>query len=301
MNARILIIALVAAIFGGVVGVLGFVWFVGGDGAASEPISAPTLDINAVATLNPEQAFAAVTQVAALSTQVTDLELTLSALNTTLENPQAAAQAATEVTAATSEPQPTVVPTELPPAAPERILYRIDPANSQATFHLQEDLRGVRTDVIGTTTEVAGDIIIDFTNPAASQLGTIRINARTLATDNETRNRALRSQILQTANPEYEFVEFVPTALNNLPASVVIGQAYTFEIVGNLTIVGRTNEVKFTAQVTPESATRLVGTATTVVQYANWGISIPSVQSVANVTEDVTLTIDFVAGPAETG
>ncbi|MCA9910597.1 MAG: YceI family protein, partial [Anaerolineae bacterium] len=211
MNVRTLAIALVALLIGAVGGILAYVWAVGGSGTPSATISAPTLDINAVATLNPTQAFDAATQVAQLNSTVLDLQATIDAMNAA----QSAAQA----------PQPTAEPTLEPTvevAAPEaaaRTLYRIDAANSLVTFALQEDLRGVRTDVIGQTTEVAGDIIVDFGSPSASQIGEIRINARTLATDNEFRNRAIRGQILQSSQDQYEFAEFVPTALAGLPES----------------------------------------------------------------------------------
>ncbi|MBZ0292455.1 MAG: YceI family protein [Anaerolineae bacterium] len=291
---RIVVIALAAAVIGAIVGILGYVWVVGGDGAASEPISAPTLDVNAVPTLNPTEGVAAVTQVAELSAQVASLQATNEALVT------AQAEMPTE------EIQPTAVPTEeaavmTEEAAAEadsdtagRQLYRIDPANSTVTFMLQEDLRGVRTDVIGTTTEVAGDVILDFDSPVASQIGTIRINARTLATDNEFRNRALRAEILRSSQDEYEFVEFTPTAIEGLPDQITVGETYDFNIIGDLTILGQTKEVTFSTQASL-SDTQITGTATTNVIYGDWGISIPNVPQVANVTEDVTLTLDFVA------
>ena len=287
MNVRTLAIALVALLIGAVGGILAYVWAVGGSGTPSATISAPTLDINAVATLNPTQAFDAATQVAQLNSTVLDLQATIDAMNAA----QSAAQA----------PQPTAEPTLEPTvevAAPEaaaRTLYRIDAANSLVTFALQEDLRGVRTDVVGQTTEVAGDIVVDFANPASSQIGTIRINARTLATDNEFRNRALRSEILRTSSDEYEFIDFEPTAINGLPETVAIGETYTFDIVGNLTVVGVTNEVTFTAAVTMASEDQISGTATANIQFADWGIAIPNAPGVANVTPDVTLTLDFTA------
>jgi hypothetical protein len=51
-----------------------FNWFVGGAGAPSATIVAPTLDVNALPTLNPTEAFAALTQVAELDAQITALE-----------------------------------------------------------------------------------------------------------------------------------------------------------------------------------------------------------------------------------
>lgn len=284
MNSRMIVTGLVAAALGGVISVFGYIWLVGGSGEASAPISAPTLDINAVPTLSADQAFAAATQVAELSAQVASLEATLEA--------QPSVGSAAEASTAGAEPTAAADETG-------RILYRIDSADSLVTFRLQEDLRGVRTEVIGTTSEVAGDIILDYGNPSASQIGTIRINARTLETDNEFRNRALRSEILQSASDAYEFIEFVPTALTGLPESVVSGETYTFKVVGDLTIIGQTQPVTFTAQVMPASEAQLSGAATATVKYAGWGINIPNAPGVANITEDVTLTINFVANQVE--
>jgi len=289
MNARTLVIVIIALIVGAVGGILGFVWTVGGTGEASAPISAPTLDVNAVPTLNPTQAFAAATQVAELSAQAADLQATIDALNLA----QSSADAAQPTPEPTAEEVATAEAVEAPAA--ERSLYRIDAESSLVTFALQEDLRGVRTDVVGQTTEVAGDIVIDFGNPASSQVGTIRVNARTLATDNEFRNRALRSEILRTSSDEYEFIDFEPTAINGLPETVAVGETYTFDIVGNLTVVGVTNEVTFTTQVTIASEDQITGTATASIQFADWGIAIPNAPGVANVTPDVTLTLDFTA------
>jgi hypothetical protein len=146
MNVRLIVVALAAAVVGGIVGVLGFVWIVGGGGEASEPVSAPTLDVNAVATLNPTQAFVAVTQVAQLSQEVSNLQATIDALN------DAAGQVVViEPEAATEELQPTPGGAATEEAAESRTLYRIDPESSEVTFAMQEDLRGVRTDVVGTT------------------------------------------------------------------------------------------------------------------------------------------------------
>ena len=71
--------------------------------------------------------------------------------------------------------------------------WRIDCA-----FELDEDLRGSRITVVGMTDQVAGEVALDFANLADTQVGTIQINARTLATDNNFRNRAIQNEILQT-------------------------------------------------------------------------------------------------------
>lgn len=182
----------------------------------------------------------------------------------------------------------------------EPMTFSIDATQSEVSFTLEEDLRGVRTTVVGTTTEVGGTINVDMANTSASTLGTVAVNARTIATDNDFRNRALRSDILKTAQDDYEFIIFEPTSLSNFSAeSVNVGDTLTFDITGDLTITGVTQTVTFNASVTVDSETQLSGSATANVLYADFGLVIPSVPSVANVTDDVDLAINFVATIAE--
>lgn len=177
----------------------------------------------------------------------------------------------------------------------EAVTFNIVPEESEVRFALEEDLAGQRITVVGRTDQVAGQVLVDFAAPANSQVGTIRINVRTLATDNDFRNRAIRSQILQSAQAEFEFSDFVPTSVTGLPETVAIGEAFTFQLTGDLTLRGITSPVTFDVTVTPVSETRLEGSAVATVQRASWELNIPSVPNVANVSEDVELTIDFVA------
>lgn len=179
--------------------------------------------------------------------------------------------------------------------SPSEMVFRIVQDESRVSFILEEDLRGVRTTVIGTTNDVAGDIQVDLENPANTQIGAIRINLRTLATDNDFRNRAIRGEILQSARDEYEFTEFIPTAIEGLPETVSVGQPFTFQVTGDLKLVDTTRSVTFEVTVTPVSEERLEGTGTATVLRSDYGLKIPDVPSVANVTDEVQLTIDFVA------
>lgn len=177
-------------------------------------------------------------------------------------------------------------------------VFNIVPDSSSASFTLNEVLSGRNNTVVGTTNQVAGEIVLNFDNPQASQLGTIRINARTFATDSGMRDGMIRREILKSGQDEFEFIDFEPTAINGLPATVEVGKSYDLEIVGNLTIVGQTKEVTFTANVTIDSKTQISGTATTTVSRDDYGIAIPSVPRVANVDNDVLLTLNFVAATA---
>lgn len=239
--------------------------------------------------------------------------VTLEAVPLTLNTPETVTTAvpptetsADTTDAATAVPETAVPePTPLPPTAEpeptvvdlgEPIIFTISQDDSQVRFELDEDLAGIRTTVVGTTNQVAGELAVNYKDLSTTQAGVILINARTLATDNQFRNRAINSQILETTT--YEFITFTPTAVNGLPDSVEIGGTVEFTMVGELTIRDVTTEVTFTVTATAVSATQISGTAVATVLRADYGLTIPSVPNVANVEDEVDLYIDFVANAA---
>lgn len=208
----------------------------------------------------------------------------------------------------TSQAEPTAAPAApaqaeptAAPAAPaqtgagEAVVFEIVPDESQVRFVINEVLRGAPTEVVGVTGQVAGQIAIDPTSLANAKVGIIQVNARTLATDNSLRNRAIRNFILRTN--EHEFVTFTPTAISGLPEQGSIGTPYTFQISGDLTIAGVTKPVTFEATVTAPSEERLEGSAATTVLYRDFNLSIPDSPQVDTVDDEVRLEIDFVAVP----
>jgi len=205
-------------------------------------------------------------------------------------------EAPTEVPATDVPPTATPAPTEVAAQAETitRALYRIDSEQSEVRFLIDEDLQGQRITVVGKTNQVGGDIIVNFADPSASEVGVMVINSRTLETDNSFRNQALRSRILRSADPAYEFIEFTPKSLKGLPASVSEGETVTFQIIGDLKVIEVTREVTFDIALTLEDG-QLRGTATTQILYEDFNITIPSVPGVANISDEVGLEMDFVA------
>ena len=199
-----------------------------------------------------------------------------------------------------SEPAAPSSELEAEPVAVEEVsgtgsaaVYQIDPTASEVRFELDEVLRGNPITVVGATNQVAGEIAVDLNDTASAQLGTIQVNARGFATDNNFRNRAINNEILQTG--EYEFVTFAPTSINGLSGSAAVGDTIEFTMDGDLTIRDITQPVTFNVTATVASDSRLEGTASTVVQRADYNLVIPEVPNVANVEEEVELYIDFVA------
>ena len=196
------------------------------------------------------------------------------------------------------EPAPTATPDPRPAVAAhsaEAVLYRIGTGGGTASFTVNEILYDEPYTAVGRTGEVAGDFIIDFGDPRASELGTIVVNARTFVTDSSFRDRAIRNAILQSSQDRYEFLSFSPTGLNGIPDQIAIGQTIEIEIVGDLTIRDITLPTTWLASVTIESEQQISARADTRVLRSDFGLEIPSVPAVAGVDDEVALTIEFSA------
>jgi polyisoprenoid-binding protein YceI len=139
---------------------------------------------------------------------------------------------------------------------------------------------------------VAGEIRLDFDQKQVT-VGAIQVDARTLKTDSTFRDRAIQNQILDTA--KFEYITFTPTQITGLPAEAEIGKPVEFQITGDLTIRDVTQPVTFDMTATLVSEKRLEGSGKATVLRSNYGLIIPSVPSVADVSDEVLLEIEFVA------
>jgi polyisoprenoid-binding protein YceI len=175
------------------------------------------------------------------------------------------------------------------------VVYEISQSESEVRFSIDEILNGNPTTAVGTTDQIAGEIAIDFNDPVNSLVGVITINARTLTTDRSNRDRMIRNEILDT--DPYEFITFTPTSIDGLPAEIVNGETVTFQITGDLTIRDVTLPITFQVTAGLDADGRLTGYAFTTVLRSEYGITIPSVPSVAEVSDEVLLEFDFVANP----
>jgi polyisoprenoid-binding protein YceI len=263
MKRNTLLILLVVAVLAVAGGFWLYDWVLGDTQSASQPISAVPLE---VATSAPG---------AETSPTTAPAEATQLSQPTTPAEPKQASGGATQSTAG------------------EPVLFRIVPEESQVRFTIFEMLRGAPKDVVGVTDQVAGEIAIDLAELGNSQVGVIQVNARTLATDDDHRNQAIRNRILNT--DQYEFIRFTPREIRGLQGGAEPGTSYNFQVAGDLTIRDVTRQVVFEVTVQAESLDLLKGNATAVIQRADFNLVVPDVPFVANVGKEVTIAIDFTA------
>lgn len=282
------------ALVGGIVGVFIFIRITGGTGEPSIPISAPTLSVQSI--LSPTAVVQALTiDEPTVAPQPTATPQFRPATSPTNDNPQPVQiiPTATVVQPTALQPSATIVPLT-PTDSPPR-LFRIDSEESEAQFSVFETFP--LGTAIGRTNQVAGDIIVDISNPSNSQIGTIRINVRTLRTDDPDRDRSIRCCVLLSAQDIYEFADFVPTTITGLPNRVQVGESVSFQVTGDLTLRGVTKPVTFTVSLTLTSLSEIRGVADTKVNRSDFGILNNSENGFDyhGVEESVSLSFDFVA------
>lgn len=174
-------------------------------------------------------------------------------------------------------------------------LFVVDPAQSEARFIVDEVLFGLPNTVIGVTSDVTGSISVDPVAPHLTTLTPIRVDARTLVTDNRFRNRSISRQILQSNQDAFQFITFTVTAIEGFPAQLAVNEAVTLQVTGDLQIRHVVQSVTFEVTAHAISETEITGLAGATVQRADFDLNIPTVEGVADVAEDVRLEFEFVA------
>lgn len=171
-------------------------------------------------------------------------------------------------------------------------VFEIVPEDSAARFIVgEEDPPGT---VVGITDQVAGQVLVNFQTPRESQVGTIRINVRTLETDISDRDDALRGVVLESARPEFEFAEFVPTGIDVAPGAIRVGNPVRIEVHGDLTVHGMTRSLTFFGAVTFVSPDELHGFLVWAGPWSEFGLfAEPLLRHF--VSDELILEIDFVA------
>ena len=184
---------------------------------------------------------------------------------------------------------PTLVPTG------SGKVFTIDSSGSEASFTIDEVLFGQQNTVVGTTSQVAGQIQVDKDDPSKSQVGQIKVDLTGLKTDSNLRNNTIQGRILETDDASISS----PCSRRNPSAgclkSVTVGEVFSFKITGDLTIHGVTRSATFDTTATLESDSKLTGQAQTTIKYKDFDINIPDVPSVSGVLDTVKLALNFTA------
>jgi polyisoprenoid-binding protein YceI len=111
------------------------------------------------------------------------------------------------------------------------------PGQNEVRYRVREQLVRLTlpSDAVGATHEVTGMIVINPDGTIVPDESKVRVNLRTLASDDSRRDGFLRRRTLQT--DRFPFAEFVPLEVQGLPSPLPESGEVTFRLVGDLTSV----------------------------------------------------------------
>lgn len=174
-------------------------------------------------------------------------------------------------------------------------VYTLDivPEETEARYVVEEEFfgRGFAT-AIGITNIVEGELTIRLDGTPSVQSGEIRVDLRTLTSDENRRDNAIRRRWLESDT--FPFAVFTPTSISDFPSNVSYTEGATvqFKLVGDMTIHETTNTITFDVTATGVGDT-LVGVATTTFRMTDFGFDPPGILNVLQAENEVRVELDF--------
>ncbi len=150
---------------------------------------------------------------------------------------------------------------------------------------------------VGITKTIQGDIAIDKTNVANSQIGDITINISEFKSDNDRRDGFIRQRFLESN--KYPYATLTNTVAVGLPAgNYQDGSPLKFQIEGTLTVHDTKRHTIFDATGSYTNGT-LVVTAIAQLKMSDFGISVPEIGNLLKVDDAMQLVVNIVARAAQ--
>jgi polyisoprenoid-binding protein YceI len=181
---------------------------------------------------------------------------------------------------------------------PGQVVYRLDATRSTVSYEVEEVLAGRSSTARGSTSAVAGDILVDSGDPRASQVGEIVIDIEQLSSDQSLRDERLRHDFLESSR--YPLARFRTTSIDGLPDRIDDGRDYQLTLTGELEIKDQARPVALDATVR-RAGSELTMRASTTVQLSDWGIGPISLGPLARSGREARLIVDAVAVDAAKG
>lgn len=145
-------------------------------------------------------------------------------------------------------------------------------------------------EAVGRTNEIDGEIVMDGPGLLRGQIVGMRIDLRTLVSDQTRRDNFIKQNTLQTG--QFPYAEFRSNGSAG-PGAVQPGQEVTFQIPGIMTIRGRERPIVWEARAKLDGTT-LVGTATARIKLTDFGLEPPRL-AILSVEDEMSWEIDLVA------
>ena len=192
-----------------------------------------------------------------------------------------------------------VVAPELEATGKGQRVFRIDPNRTTARYQAFEEFLDASVgSPVGTTSAVAGDLLVDPAHPENSRFGTIVVNVESLESDSSMRDSRLRQDYLESA--KYPEAELRFGRVLDLPNSLEQGVDYTLRLEGDLTVRGITAPTVWDVSFEFDDA-HLRASAETEILMSTYGVGPISIIGFLKTRDEVLLSIDLLAYDVSAG
>jgi len=198
----------------------------------------------------------------------------------------------TWLTAATSVEREIPSAPTLTISSPDERLFAIDTSRSEARFRVNETLAGIERETVGVSDAIAGDIVINMTDPQRSTIGTVVVNVEVLDTGSTLRDKRIRADFLESSR--FRFAEFTPTVIEGLPQTIDQGVSYELVIRGDLTIKDVTSSATFSGSVLMEGD-EVRATMKAAVLMSTYGVGPINIGGLVIADNEITLELRLTA------
>ncbi len=163
-----------------------------------------------------------------------------------------------------------------------------------ARYLIREELANIELpfDAIGETSEVSGAFTFSADGEIVPESSRIVLNAASLRSDEENRDRYLRRNGIQTAT--YPEIIFVATSIDGLEWPLPASGEVEFTINGDLTVREVTRPVAWQTVATFDSNS-VTGTAKTNFTFGEFEMEVPDLFFIVSLEDNIRLELDFVA------
>ena len=197
--------------------------------------------------------------------------------------------------APTSTSAPTTTPNAqgTPASSADTLRFELATEGNEARYRVREQLASLAfpSDAVGVTSAVTGALVLNADGTVVSDESKFVVDITGLTSDRSMRDRYLQSNILQTRT--YPTVEFVPRQVIGLSSPLPTSGDVTFQLVGDLTVMGSTRSITWEVTGTTTDGRELTGTATTHFTFEDFGLNQPRVPTVLSVQDNIQLELDF--------
>jgi len=174
----------------------------------------------------------------------------------------------------------------------EQLVFTIVPGQSEARYRVREQLAGkdLPNDAVGVTQAVSGQIVVNADGTLVPGASKFEVDVTGLRSDQARRDGFVSRNVLQTG--QHPVVTFVPTEVTGLPAPLPDSGEGSFQMTGDLTILGTTKPVTWEVTLQRDAGT-LAAQAGTSFTFTDFGIPQPRVPVVLSVDETIKLEADL--------